>query len=75
MPDGSSANSGTASVRWTMDSTQLVKIQFELSGSRGPEPRSTIQRIRSSQFTLVEEAIGQIFHELVLIPSIYFEPT
>ena len=74
LTDGFSARFGPTTVRWVLEEGALRRIDFHLHPAAATGVRRRIQRMRSNQFTLPDEAIGQIFHELVLIPSVYFDP-
>ena len=75
LPDGFAARFGGATVRWVVNEGKLRRVEFHVAPSPASRFRQTVQRMRSIQFALEEESVGQIFHELALVPSVYFEPT
>jgi hypothetical protein len=75
LADGFAARFGGTTVRWVIDDKKLKRVDFYIRPAMVTGLRLGTQRMRSSQFTLPDEAVGQVFHELVLIPSVYFDET
>jgi hypothetical protein len=72
LDDGFQASYGSADVRFRLREGRLVRVEFALK----PDPKRLLRwiaRWRNIQFSTKSEAIGQIFHELVLLPAIYFD--
>jgi hypothetical protein len=65
LEDGVAMKFGLAHVFWSLTSTP-IRVQF----APPPISKNWIKKLRSIQYTYPHEAIGQIFHELVLIPMI-----
>jgi hypothetical protein len=75
LDDGFIAQFGPATVRWQFERDRtLRRVYFHLSGGDASASRRQLQRMRSNQFTSAAEKIGQVFHELVMVPSAYFLP-
>lgn len=73
LQDGFIAQFGPATVQWQFDEQwDLRRVRFELTGTRASARWQRLRRIRSMQFTAAGEDAGQVFHELVLVPSAYF---
>jgi len=64
----------SATVGWEFENRRLTNIGFALQ-THPTGYRRAAQRWLSMQYTNAEEAVGQIFHELVLVPSVYFDET
>jgi hypothetical protein len=73
LEDGFHASYGPVGVRFRLHEGRLVRVEFSLQ-SDPAGLRRWITRWRNLQFSTNSEAIGQIFHELVLIPAVYFDP-
>lgn len=72
LDDGFAARYDAATVRFRLEDGRLRGIDFCLA--RPPSGlRRWISRWRNIQFSSPEEAIGQTVHELVLVPSVYFD--
>jgi len=63
--DGFSANFGQATVRWHWESSPVL-----VEWSSPPKELCWRQKIRNIQYTHPYEQVGQIFFELVLIPTL-----
>jgi hypothetical protein len=72
LDNGFIANFGSSQVEFLFDNKNLKRINFIIKPSSS-KIKKYIQKLRSIQYCSVEESIGQIFHELVLIPSVYFQ--
>jgi len=67
--NGFSCNFGQAIVTWIKKKDGLyVNLTFD------ENKKSLIRKFRSIQYTHPFENIGQVFHELVLIPTLFFFP-
>lgn len=73
LEDGFHASYGPVGVRFRLREGHLVRVEFSLQ-SDPAGLRRWIARWRNIQFSTNSQAIGQIFHELVLIPAVYFDP-
>jgi len=52
---------------------QLVTIDFAIPAKKKRRLNRVLNRWMSMQFTSNEEAIGQILHEQILVPSVFFD--
>lgn len=75
LKDGFLTEFRRATARWYFQEQRLVRVDFDLRRARTTGLRSHAQRMLSNQFTTKDEAVGQAFHELILIPSLYFDST
>ena len=69
--DGMICQLGSATVQFVFEEHQLVKINFSIN--RESSLKRNIRKWKSIQYATDEEAIGQIFHELLLVPMAFFE--
>lgn len=72
LEDGFVATFSGSSVRFRFHGDALREVAFTV-GDGGRGWRRQLGRWRNVQFCTADEAIGQIFHELVLVPAIYFD--
>jgi len=66
---------GTSEVQFLFENGRLSRINFSFVKPKGNILLNTFQKLKSIQYLTDREAIGQIFHELILIPSVFFDPS
>lgn len=69
--DGIICQLGSATVKFEFEDHRIAKINFSIN--RESFLKRNIRKWKSMQYATDEEAIGQIFHELLLVPLSFFE--
>lgn len=72
---GFGAVMGTCEVQFLFEKYQLDEVNFSFVNKKENKFWKAFEKLRSIQYLTDREAIGQVFHELILVPSIFFDPS
>ncbi|MGI9543358.1 MAG: hypothetical protein ACR2MX_08870 [Cyclobacteriaceae bacterium] len=75
LTSGFGAIMGTSEVQFLFENDLLDQVNFSFVSQKESKFLKALEKLRSIQYLTDREAIGQVFHELILVPSVFFDPS